>query len=186
MTPILANSEVEAPKSTPNPEYQKNTAFAQTFSKSSRKLLPSSLWLESEPNGNCSEKMFGWKCLFWVEFFGGFPPTLKIWKVIFFSRGDIVKQFSRAILQHERGSQVRRSYQKTLLFCFWGSEKRRKETHKHNFQGIVLGYSADLVCVCVCVFLSGPLRLRVQSRSRARLRIAASIAFLFRAYLKGF
>ena len=33
--------------------------------------------------------------------------------------------------------------------------------------------------------LSGPLRLRVQSRSRTRLRIAASIAFLFRACLKG-
>ena len=33
--------------------------------------------------------------------------------------------------------------------------------------------------------LSGRLRLRVQSRSRAQLRIAASIAFLFRASLKG-
>ena len=35
-------------------------------------------------------------------------------------------------------------------------------------------------------FLSGPLRLRVQSRLRTRLGIAASIAFLFRACLKGF
>ena len=39
---------------------------SQTFSRSSRELLPSSLWHES----GTQRKLFGWTVLFWVDFFG--------------------------------------------------------------------------------------------------------------------
>ena len=62
------------------PKYQKNTAFTRTFSKSSRELLPSSLWHES---GTRSEKLVQINLLFCVDFWGW---ILLLWNTRFFLR----------------------------------------------------------------------------------------------------
>ena len=73
--PIM-HCSLEAQKPTQNPEIPKNDAFTRTFSKSSRELLPSSLWHESGTQWKlfrktCSDEPFYFG---WIFFRVDFPP----------------------------------------------------------------------------------------------------------------